>query len=88
MVGFDVGYRALFSRDGLGAAFGAGGDSFGFDGMISLSGTTDFGLAWAVEGGWAQFFHNFSGAPGALASRTHGTDGGYRILVSVGYAFR
>lgn len=88
VLGLDAGHRALFSRDGLGGAFGAGGDSFGLDGMLSLSGATDFGLAWSVEGGWAQYFHSFSGAPGTLASGTHGQDGGYRIYVSVGYAFR
>lgn len=88
VLGLDAGYRALFSRDGLGGAFGSGGDSFGLDGMLSVSGATDFGLAWALEGGWAQFFHSFSGMPGTLASGTRGEDGGYRIYVSVGYAFR
>lgn len=88
VLGLDAGYRALFSRDGLGGAFGAGGDSFGLDGMLSVSGATDFGLAWSVEGGWAQYFHSFSGAPGTLASGTHGADGGYRIYVALGYAFR
>lgn len=90
VVSIEGGYRALLGREGLGSAFGAHGDSFGWDAGGGLSGALDFGLAYAVEAGFTQYQHTFDGGsgPGFIGQGTRGTDGGYRFSLAVGYAFR
>jgi hypothetical protein len=83
----EAGYRGIFGREGLSTAFGAQGDGFGWDVVARIAGTVDLGVCWAVEGGYAQYVHAFAGG-GALGNGTRGTDGGYRVAASVGYAFR
>ena len=87
VVSIEGGYRALFSRDGLGERFGAGGASFGWDVSGGISGTLDFGGFYVVEAGYAQYVHSFGGG-GSTGVGTSGTDGGYRIALGVGYAIR
>ncbi len=87
VIGVEGGYRALLSRGGLSDAFGPGGDSYGYDFGATISGTTDFGLFYGVEAGYASFVHAFSGM-GASAQGIDGTDGGYRFLATLGYALR
>ena len=88
VLGLDAGYRALLSRGALSESFGTGGDSFGYDVAASLSGTTDFGLYYGAEAGWAEFHHSFSGTTGTVAQGTSGTDAGYRFVLTLGYALR
>ena len=84
----DGGYRALFGREGLSSAFGARGESFGWDVGAALSGTFDVGLSWALEASYTQYVHTFGGPPGFLGNGTRGTDSGYRFALSIGYALR
>jgi hypothetical protein len=87
VIGVEAGYRALLSREGLSTSFGTNGDSFGYDLAASVSGSLDFGLFYGVEAGWAQFVHAFGGTA-AIAPGTGGTDGGYRVALTLGYALR
>lgn len=88
VVGIDAGYRGLLGREGLSSAFGVDGASFGWDASGSLSGTLDFGLAFAIEAGFVQYQHSFAeGSSWFIGQGTQGTDGGYRFSAAVGYAF-
>jgi hypothetical protein len=88
VIGIEGGYRALFAREGLSSAFGPRGASFGWDVGGGLSGTFDFGLTYALDVGFTQYVHDFSTTvPGFIGQGTHGTDGGYRFSLSLGYAF-
>jgi hypothetical protein len=88
VLNFEAGYRALFGRGALSEAYGPGGDSFGYDIGGGVTGTFDFGLYYGVDFSWVQFVHNFAGTPASIGSGEHGTDGGYRLTLSVGYAIR
>lgn len=83
----DVGYRALFGREGLGTAFGPSGDSFGFDAGLGVGGLFDFGLMWRADFSWASYWHSFGGG-GTLQTGESGTDQGVRIGLSLGYGIR
>jgi hypothetical protein len=86
VVGLESGLRVAIDRGPISAAFG-GGDTIGFDVGASVSGALDFGLAYSVDMTWVGYWHSFSGG-GTLATGQDGTEHGFRVLVSAGYAFR
>ncbi|MBX7193713.1 MAG: hypothetical protein K1X94_16780 [Sandaracinaceae bacterium] len=79
----EVGFRSLFGRDGLNAAYGTGGDSFGMDASLAATGLFDFGLTWRAEFGWSSYWHSFTGGSGQS-----GTDQALRGTFLLGYGFR
>lgn len=86
VVGLESGLRVAIDRGPITAAFG-GGDTIGFDVGGNVSGALDFGLAYQVDLTWVGYWHSFSGG-GTLATGQDGTEHGFRVLVSAGYAFR
>ena len=89
VLGISGGYRALLGREGLGSAFGHSGGSFGWDLGGGISGAFDIGITYSLEAGFTQYAHSFDVPdPGFLGQGVRGTDGGYRLLVGLGYSVR
>lgn len=91
VVSVDVGYRGIVSRSALGETFGpSGGESHGFDVGGAVSGAVDLGgdvggVAYGVEASWVGVWHSFAGT-GSLGQGERGTEQGFRLLVSAGWA--
>lgn len=86
VVGLESGLRIAVDRGPITAAFG-GGDTIGFDVGANVGGAFDFGLAYQIDLTWVGYWHSFSGG-GTLATGQDGTEHGFRVLISAGYAFR
>jgi hypothetical protein len=89
LVVLDVGasYRWLFERGPIGAAFGASGESHGFDASLSLGGSVDVGFSWALSAELTGAFHQHHGEA-ELVSASGGRDLGVRFGARIGLALR
>lgn len=89
LVVLDVGarYRWVFERGPLGAAFGALGESHGFDLGATLGGSVDVGFSWAVTAELVDVVHQMHG-DAALVPASGGHDLGLRFGARVGLALR
>lgn len=87
VLGAEVGVRPVLDRGDF-DTYGTGGDTFGFDvggsvgGGFALAGT--FGLTWAIEISYVNYWLNFADAPDPAFAGESGTDGGVRIGIFAG----
>jgi hypothetical protein len=82
-----LGYRWVFDRGPIGAAFGRQGESHGFEGGVSLGGSVDVGFSWAVSADLTAVAHQMHG-DADLVPATGGRDLGVRLGARIGMALR
>jgi hypothetical protein len=82
-----VGYRWVFERGPIAAAFGQDGESHGFEAGATLGGSVDVGFSWAVSADVVGVVHQFHGEAASVPA-SGGRDIGVRIGARLGLALR
>ncbi len=82
-----AGYRWVFERGPIAAAFGRSGESHGFEAGATLGGSVDVGFSWAVSADVVTVVHQMHGEADVVSS-SGGRDIGVRFGARIGLALR
>jgi len=82
-----AGYRWVFERGPIAAAFGRSGESHGFEAGATLGGSVDVGFSWAVSADVVTVVHQMHGDADVI-SASGGRDIGVRFGARIGLALR